>query len=60
MADYPITGDRDEEEFRRDERVVLAAQLMDPANRVPPLVPVCDGLPAWIRKRLRHERTSRG
>jgi len=26
---YPLTGDRDEEEFRRDNRVVLAARAMD-------------------------------
>jgi hypothetical protein len=34
-----MTGDRDEEEFRRDDRVRLVARLMDPAPDHPPALP---------------------
>jgi hypothetical protein len=53
---YPITGDRDEEEFRRDERVILAARLMDPARRLPDSVPSLSAAELILRAEQRVDR----
>jgi hypothetical protein len=37
---YPMIGDRDEEEFRRDERVRLAADAMDAAGHESTQIPI--------------------